>query len=44
MALFKLFDGVLFFLSFYLIKIRLVSLKYRGDAHRRMFQAGIGGR
>jgi len=32
MALFKLFDGVLFFLSFYLIKIRLVSLKYRGDA------------
>ena len=32
-ALFKLFDGVLFFLSIYLIEIRLVSLIYRDDAH-----------
>ena len=32
-ALFKLFDGVLFFLSIYLLEIRLVSIKYRGGAH-----------
>jgi hypothetical protein len=35
-ALFKLFDGVLFFLSIYLTKIRAASIKYRGAAQHQL--------
>src|SRR5207248_11549378 len=37
----KLFEGVPFFLSFYLIKIRMASIKYRGDAQQGLIRWSV---